>query len=1119
MNTISATVVYGVLAAVVGMSPLWAFRPPSDTAMGVSLAISEFPDNSTRDGVSVRKVPTDQPLEFTLTLTNGSVNHVDGILRTWLNDDWEVRNPETELALAMAPGQSASVTCVAVAKANVVPALYPVHATFAFMVDGKEVVLHPIAIFEAKGAVASLPPSKDTPFGGEGVSRLDTVTYRTAYAQKDSVVDLGRDYVGSDGAGGTLNIKGIFTRDEIPRTGFSVHPPWRTGAGVAWNDFALALPKTTPIALSFYTAIRDSYPEETSVSDGVEFKVFVTGEDGKEAELFSRFSAAKTWEAANVDLGAYSGQCVTLRLWTGPGPHNDTKCDQAFWGDPTLVVGTRSTPPTEAQWQALEEKAIAHAKKVATMTDEGHAPSQFRLTVNGQVFGAAFILGEQGLTDGVIAFSDGERSLTYRGFLCDIDGAGIGAVENGRPVQRVDVTREGDAWVVLHHLEDGQVAQARIDVEGCALRIKWDLSITLPKSPRFTRLALGPCNERVWRAYAGFGSVVENPGAFALQAGGFSLSTRHVGADYPNGLSLVQATDVFPDQAVHVPATRRFGLETPHNATFLLIPSAKGAFDAARAYRDISGFQRGRGMDAIEGRMCIDQWDGDYRGATKGLREAGRYGVTNAVFVKHVWQRWGYDVRLPEIYPPRDGLDAFLEMRNAAKDAGMLFCPHDNYIDFYPDAENFSYDSICFTEGGQPVRAWYNSWAFAQSYRWLPHAFRSAMEANMLKMRDGFHPDSLFIDVFTAIAPFDYYDRAGHFYSRLRTAKEWADAFDICRSILGPDAPMISEAGHDALMGSVDAAQADHFTPARLFGSFSDAERTPWHDMATHGKMVLFAGGLGWRYSARDWNDRGDSRHGYGSDDYLSNTVMGGRNPMCDGPFSRRTFMTYWLLHDVCQALARAPFEAHEFGDTVHQQHTTFGGGCEVWVNRQGDSTWHARERRSPDRHNEDAGQETGAPGNPRQPLQCVMNPMHLPEYGFYVKTPEATAGIVLLDGRRAAFAKSHGAFFVDARPDQNQAGKLDFGGIVTDGAFRLVQDSETEWRLIPLPGSPAFTATLALDALGAGQHQVVTAVEMIDPINALTQPPEWAQDGDALTLACDGRSFAYRIELHQADL
>ncbi len=70
-------------------------------------------------------------------------------------------------------------------------------------------------------------------------------------------------------------------------------------------------------------------------------------------------------------------------------------------------------------------------------------------------------------------------------------------------------------------------------------------------------------------------------------------------------------------------------------------------------------------------------------------------------------------------------------------------------------------------------------------------------------------------------------------------------------------------------------------------------------------------GGLGPRYAG----DSDSRHHGYGSDDYLSTTVLGGRNPMCDGPFSRSAVMTYWLLHDACARLARQPMLRHEFAD------------------------------------------------------------------------------------------------------------------------------------------------------------------------------------------------------------
>jgi len=1232
------------LTALAGALPVFGFKPPADRQEGVTLSIGDFVEKASEDGWSGRKAPTDAPLTFTVTLENRRAETVSGTVSLWLNDDWEVSGTN-RVFLEARPGASATVTCSAVAKPSAVNALYPVHARLALELDGKRVELHPVAIFEAVKPAATVPAATFTETAlADGVLRLDSgAPCRVSVCQNGKTVDLGVGFNGVDKASGMHMRRDTGPCGGIPRAGFSVHPPYFGTPGVTWNDFKVFLPAGKPAVLTFFTALRSSLSNKPS-SDGTEFKVFVIGEDKAEKELFTRFSDSRMWEPARVDLGAYAGRHVIVRLWTGPGPKNNTTCDLCAWGDPVIAVGTLPALPTEERWQAREKEASAQAR-LALAEKPKRGSGAFRLRGGGgQHFGAAVVLGEQGLTDGVFAFSDGKRVLTYRGFACDIDQAGIGGVENGQPVLRVETATEGGAWAVTHYVASSSGTntlpmRAKLWADDGALRIAWDMpgvTRNTRGTPRYTRLGIGAGKEPVWRAYMGFGNVVENPGAFTLQGGGFLLSTRHIGADYTNGLSLVQACDVFPDRLTHVPATRRFALETHHDAKFLLIPSSQGAFAAAREYRDLSGFKKGGGVDALLGRVCLDQWSGDYLAAANDLKEAARYGVTDAVFVKHSWQRWGYDYRLPEIYPPKGGLEPFLAMRTAAEKAGMLFCPHDNYIDFYPDAEGFSYGCMAFNAAGLPQKAWYNPGPNAQSYRWRPDAFMPWLTANMKLMRKGFHPDGLFIDVFTQSAPFDYFDRAGLFYPNTRTAQAWRDAFDTCRKILKKGGPMLSEAGHDALIGSLDGGQSDHFAASLWFKEFGDADRTPWHDMATHGKMVLFAGGLGQRYTL-EWNDPTDKLlHGYGSDDYFSDTVMGGRNPMCDGPFSRRAVMTYWLLHDACAVLAREDFETHAFGATIKQQHTAFSGGCRVWVNRGSNAVW------------------TVAAGK------------RLPEYGFYVSTPDAEAGVMLAGDRRAGFAKSKGSFFADARPAHNplqvmpaassvsqgkylgngtfdvtfewnvlrppltkyvpflhvspalspsgskepvavhphmafdrsnleRAGRftasahivfppdvpagaytiryglyrqdtgerlpiqgltdngqrvcggvltveksgghftkgtftpesddvrgralgqnvdskmLDFGPLVTDGAFRLLHGQRRAWRLIPLPGSHSFRAEIRLAELGAARAEV-KAVEKDGPLTAAAKDPEWSQDGATLRLACDGLSFAYRI-------
>ena len=74
----------------------------------------------------------------------------------------------------------------------------------------------------------------------------------------------------------------------------------------------------------------------------------------------------------------------------------------------------------------------------------------------------------------------------------------------------------------------------------------------------------------------------------------------------------------------------------------------------------------------------------------------------------------------------------------------MLFALHDNYIDFYPDAEGFSYEqNIAFHANGTPVRAWLNEGRKAQSYRYRADRIEPFLQANLRALRDKLPPDGL----------------------------------------------------------------------------------------------------------------------------------------------------------------------------------------------------------------------------------------------------------------------------------------------------------------------------------------------------------------------------------------
>jgi hypothetical protein len=180
-------------------------------------------------------------------------------------------------------------------------------------------------------------------------------------------------------------------------------------------------------------------------------------------------------------------------------------------------------------------------------------------------------------------------------------------------------------------------------------------------------------------------------------------------------------------------------------------------------------------------------WDGRYGQSAKDLAKAFRYGLTDAAVVWHNWQRWGYDYRLPDIYPPNPQYgttEEFAALVRVCKDQGVLFAPHDNYIDFYPDAVGFTYDNIAFDHDGQPRRAWYHAARQAQSYRTRADRLRPFLERNVRMIGEGIAPDAYFIDVWSSMGPYDYWSADGQFFPRTVTRQVWRDSFAWIRDYL-----------------------------------------------------------------------------------------------------------------------------------------------------------------------------------------------------------------------------------------------------------------------------------------------------------------------------------------------
>ncbi len=436
-------------------------------------------------------------------------------------------------------------------------------------------------------------------------------------------------------------------------------PSLRERVDASMVEYPLALPKSRPLVLRFGAA----------ASDGALFRVralafdAAAGEDG--AVLWEKRVTSRTPEEVEVDLARYAGQNVRLQL------ESAGQSGQAYWAEPTLVAGKAPEP--------------------ASFPPPAGARSRLLGAVRG--YEARVWPGSRGALDSAIGLVSGERRLLFRGFRIQMLGDDLGDWRSASELLEAREEPANGRYRVRHHFRswagtfdlltemwvDGRGLQTRFWLENEPPRRPW-LSIYLQG------VAAGPWTERATRIYGGPGNVIQEPQAFRLGFDGHSLATSFVGFDFANGVSLVQGVDVTPGPAgsgsagphLHAGHAARAHGQLPAGAERL-----GGREDLARPTISAPS----AGVPKLAGRFVFDLWGGRYGrqrpGPPAGVplradRRDGRLAQLAAV-----------GLRLPparhlSAQPELGTLEEFQKLVQACREAGVLFAPHDNYIDSIP---------------------------------------------------------------------------------------------------------------------------------------------------------------------------------------------------------------------------------------------------------------------------------------------------------------------------------------------------------------------------------------------------------------------------------------------------
>ncbi len=966
-------------------------------------------------GLAEFKTPG-KPVVVTVELGNSAAVPIQGTVRLHVIDDWTAE-PATPVSFALPAHGRADVAFRVQFGNRTFNAHYPIHAFVEFEEAGHKFVAHPIRIIQPQRPNPPLAesPVEWKPFqvSANGSLALWRLPIHREHVRLEQIAGPGTQPGNVYETRPTVNFRarqvGAGDQEAINLALGPRPPSMRERVSWAATEFPLQLPTTGSIRLTVSATATGAPSNDWARIRVLPMQQAASPERASEVVYETRPSVdSSTLET--IDLSRFAGKLVRLQfeaeteLAGQPGGVN--------WIEPVLLTGRI---PEATPFPAVSNDA---------------------LKLSGSL--ARFWQGRRGILDSTISFGGALRFHGLHVRVLDDNLEDPRATSELLAVTDEPVDR---GLRVRHHFRSwaGEFdLLAELGTENQALRCKVWLENEPAAKPWFKvylqQVSLGAWNEKARRVYGGVGNVLEDPQAFTMSFDGHNLAASYVGFEFPSA-AIVEAVDTPPDRLSVDPAKGLYTLETPHTQTITLIP-AVNVWDGVKIWRDLDTRKASAGVPQLAGRFVFDIWEGRYRESAEQLQKAFQYGLTNSAVVWHNWQRWGYDYRLPDVYPPNPEygtLDEFRQLVDVCKRNGVLFAPHDNYIDLYPDAEGFSYKSVVFTGEGQPQKAWFHHARMAQSYRARPDQLRPLIERNLKLIRDGFAPSAYFIDVWSSIAPYDYWTDQGEFIDRTVTRRAWGEDFAWIRDYLGNNAPQISEAGHDQLIGWLDGAQANHLridpdaSGFTLHVKAAAAERIPWLDAGYHERFILHGAGYPDRYAA----GLPAATHGIYSDDYMATEVLTGHPAMVSEPFGRDVVRKYWLLDDLMRALAGRRIESVEFvGGDIHHQHVRWSGGGEVWVNR-GESDW-----------------TVTAPGGEHL----------LPRYGFYAQAPNATGA-----WRQAAVERSG----VNVREWSNHSeGRftLQYMHLRGHGVGYLWKGSTESLLITPLPDSEPGAAILPAD-------------------------------------------------------
>ena len=545
------------------------------------------------------------------------------------------------------------------------------------------------------------------------------------------------------------------------REAFLLHPPWRGGTGVAFQEFRFRLPPANgvrQIKLVGATAMRSDAltgAGEAPKSDGATFRIKANGR-----MLLDENRDDAQWKPFAFDLTDLAGQTVTLRFETDPGPRDNASFDFALWGGRELRLEGFAPPPVRqtAPPPPLDLRRLYPKENGAVAPPSGFA---------------GHVGADVRTNNATLTYRGADGTLQYQWFRP------ITAEDPplGRWQLRATLHGETEAEVVPlagdAHLEWSRAAKfksSRLEATpgGVDCLSTYDVdghAVAFHCSARLIGKSLVlevHCDEALITALeAGhWGPVLRRRAVTVPYYSGqvYYLEHEHLFANAFLDWTKSSASYHDHDRAGY--GARTDGTRVPLREQVVYCAAWHAAETLPNLPNPPSPFR-----EHLAGKVILDIWGGRFDDIARNLEKLRDYGLNNCVAIIHVWQRSGYDNALPAHVPANAKLGGDAGMKNlvaTAKRLGYDIALHENYVDYYPNYEGFNPDDVALDANNNRVHAWYNPGTKIQSFAVQPHAILALAHQQSPQIRDRYQPNADYLDVHSAVPPWFHVDfRAG----------------------------------------------------------------------------------------------------------------------------------------------------------------------------------------------------------------------------------------------------------------------------------------------------------------------------------------------------------------------